>query len=301
MKDNDVAFFGTLLNTDAESVKSAIEDGTLSEKITALGLMKKSDVETLKENLTREAKSSYLLELEESAKKGELPQELYKPIHGAAMEKLEKRLSKEYNISEYEGIDDLVTKAIKNSAKPDDTKLQEHLEKMEKLQEANKTLVSEKEEIKEQLTKEKNDWIFGREKSDAINQVPFDFSDVDEKELESVIAQRKEILSNVFDAQFTLGFKDEKLTVFRKNGEALLNDATFEPIPISDVLTKTATTLGQKLKSPESGGQGGKSSGGTSSRFKDHDEFNAYCQSKGIQPSSPEGMKIYKESGLKLT
>jgi molybdopterin converting factor small subunit len=300
MNEKDVAFFGTLLNLDTETVNSAVEDGTLGEKITALGLMKKSDVDTLKENLKREVRSQHLAELEEAAKKGELPQEIYKPINGAVLEKLEKKLSKEYDVNDYEGIDDLVAKAIKNTAKPDDTKLQELLSKVTALQTANEKLVSEKDEIKTQLTKEKNDWILGREKTDAINQVPFDFSDVDENELESVEQQRKEILKSVFDAQYTLGFKDEKITIFDKNGNPKLNEATMEPVPLSDVLIKTATTLGQKLKSPESGGQGGSSSGKKNSQFQNVDDYVAYCESKGIQPSSPEGMALAAKSGLKF-
>jgi molybdopterin converting factor small subunit len=299
MKDNDVAFIGTLLGQDTESVKGAIEDGTLGDKITALGLVSKSDVDKLKTNLTRDVKASYLAELEESAKKGELPQEIYKPVNGAVLEKLEKKLSKEYAIADFEGIDDLVAKAIKNTAKPDDTKQQENLDKIEALKTANTKLVSERDEVEVKLTKEKNDWILNREKTDVVNSVPFDFSDVNEDDLESVTAQRKEILANVFDAQYTLGFKDDKITVF-KDGSPLLNEATYEPVPLSDVLIKTATTLGQKMKSPESGGQGGQSSGKKGSQFKNVDEFYAHCQDKGIQPTSSEGMAILKKSELKL-
>lgn len=299
MKEQDVTFFGTLLNIEPEAVKTAIEDGSLGEKVTALEMMNKTDVETLKGNLKTQVRAEHLTELEESAKKGELPQELYKPINGAVLEKLEKKLSKEYDVAEYNGIDDLVAKAISNTAKPDDTKLQEQLEKIRKLQEANTTLSEEKETAVKKANDEKNDWILNKEKSDFINQVPFDFSDVDQKELESVTAERREILKNVFDSQYNLAFKDEKVTVF-KDGNPLLTDTTFEPVPISDVLQKTAAKLGLKLKSPETGGQGGQSSGSNGSQFKDIEEFEAYCRTKNIVSTSTAGIALLKKSGLKL-
>jgi len=299
MNEKNVEFFSTLLNVDADTVKGASEDGTLGEKITALGMMNKADVDTLKSNLSREVKTAHISELEELAKKGELPQELYKPINGAVFEKLEKKLSKEYNVSDYDGLDDLLAKAIKNTAKPDDTKLQEQLDKIAALQDANTKLVSEKDEAVKKASDDKNSWILNKEKTDYINQVPFDFSDVDENELDNVTSKRRDILSNVFDAQFQLGFKEDKITVF-KDGNPMLNEATYEPVPISDVLKKTALELGLKLKSPETGGQGGSSSGQNNSRFKDVDEFNSYCASNGIVPTSAEGLKLLKDSGLKL-
>jgi len=299
MKENDVAFLGTLLNLETDAVNSAIEDGTIGEKITGLRMVSKSDVDTLKTNLTREVKTSYLSELEEAAKKGDLPQEIYKPVNGAVLEKLEKKLSKEYNVSDFDGIDDLVAKAIKNTAQPDDTRAQELLDKITALQEVNTKLVSDKDEEVKKANEEKNSWILNREKTDFINQVPFDFSDVEDTELENVTAKRRDILSNVFDAQYNLGFKEDKIAVF-KDGEALLKEATLEPVSISDVLKKTASELGLKLKSPETGGQGGKSSGKKTSLFNNEEEFRAECKAKGFSPSSAQGIALLKKSGLKL-
>jgi len=295
MKENDVTYFSTLLNIDAEAIKGAAEDGSLGEKITALGMTSKADVEELKTNLTQQVRNTYLSELEESAKKGELPQELYKPINGAVLEKQEKKLAKEYGVTEYDGFDDLVAKAIKNTAKPDDTKAQELLEKIGKLQEANTNLVAEKEDAVKAVKEEFNQKSLSRELTDYINRVPFDFSDVEEKDLDSVTAERREILKSVFESQNKLAYNDDKITVFQDD-KPLLVEHTLAPVPISDVLRKTASKLGMKLKSPDTGGQGGSSSGGNgSATFKDVEEYNALCKAKGIGSTSAEGLKIWAE------
>lgn len=295
MKENDVTYFSTLLNIDAEAVKGAAEDGSLGEKIIALGMTSKADVEELKTNLTQQVRNAYLGDLVESAKKGELPQELYKPINGAVLEKQEKKLAKEYGVTEYDGFDDLVAKAIKNTAKPDDTKAQELLEKIGKLQEANTNLVAEGKAAQDALKEEFNQKALTRELNDYINQVPFDFSDVEEKDLESVTAERREILQSVFESQNKLAYSDDKITVFQDD-KPLLVEHTLAPVPISDVLRKTASKLGMKLKSPDTGGQGGSSSGGNgSATFNDVDEFHALCKSKGIGTTSAEGLKIWAE------
>jgi hypothetical protein len=70
MKENDVAYLGTLLGLETEAVNGAIEDGTIGEKITALNLMKADQVETLKTNLANDVKQTYFGELVEQAKRG---------------------------------------------------------------------------------------------------------------------------------------------------------------------------------------------------------------------------------------
>jgi len=301
MKENDVAFFGTLLGLDTEAVKGAIEDGSLGDKINALGLMGKGDVETLKTNYAKEVKDSHMAELTEQAKKGELPQDLYKPIHGAVSEKLEKTLSKKFNVADYESVEDLVDKAINiNKGKSDDTKLQEIQALNEKLVEANKRLVKEGEEAEVRIKSEFESQIINRDLSDLYNSVPFDFSDVNDDELASAQETRKFVLKGVFETNYGAKMNEGKLVVTDKNGDILKDPNTFAPIPVSNVFNDLAKKAGLKLKSPESGGQGGSSSGQKGSRFKDVDEFNQYCIDNKIVATSAEGLAILKDSGLKL-
>lgn len=298
MNENDVAFFGTLLNLDTEAVKGAVEDGTLGNKIAALELLGKDQVETLKTNLSKEVRNIHLLELSESAKSGNLDGELYKAIKGAAYEMLEKDLSKEYKVDEFKDVKDLVAKIFNKAIKTDDKTLHELNEKLNALKEVNSKLSTEKEEA---VTAARTDYegkLLARSKSEFVNTVPFDLADIPDAELEKVTNSRREILSTVFDARYDLAFDGEKVVVSGKDGNVLKNPATLDPIPAADVLKSLASELGQKLKSPESGGQGGRSSSANGKMFQNQAEFDQYVQDNKINPYSKEGIKLFSDSGL---
>jgi hypothetical protein len=298
MKANDVEFFSTLLNIEAENVEGAIKDGTLSDKVTALGLLNKSQVETLKTNITKEVKNGHIPELVEAAKKGDLDNDLYKVIKGAALEMLEKDLSKEYKVDSYTDVKDLIAKISNKTAKPDD-KLIELNEKFKALQGVNQNLVTEKDDAVKNVRLEYEGKLLNKSKNDFLNTVPFDYSDVEDSDLEKAANSRKMILGSVFDARFDLKFDGDTVVVTDKEGTALTNPATLDALPVSDVLKTLASELGQKLTSPETGGQGGRSSGGKGgAKFNSETEFYAHLEAKGISQTSDEGLKLWKESGL---
>lgn len=296
MIEKDVAFFGTLLKIETGDVEKAVEDGSLGEKVAALNLMNTEQVDTLKTNLTKEVKESHMGQLVEEAKKGDLPSDLYKVIKGATLEMTEKELAKKHGVSEYEGIDDLVSKAIsKNKGQTDDTKVQDLNQKIIDLQGINENLVTEKDEA---ITKAKSEYegkILKRDQTDMVNAIRFDFSDVDDGDLETVTKQRKEIVTSVFDSKFTLAFQDDKVVVLDKAGELQKNPATLEPLPVSDVLKTIPVGLGMKLKSSENGGQGGSSSGNSGGTFASYQDFEVHCRDNKILPTSAEGIKIWAE------
>jgi hypothetical protein len=298
MKANDVEFFSTLLNIEAENVEGAIKDGTLSEKVSALGLLNKSQVETLKTNITKEVKNGHIPELVEAAKKGDLDNDLYKVIKGAALEMLEKDLSKEYKVDSYTDVKDLIAKISNKTAKPDD-KLIELNEKFKALQGVNQNLVTEKDDAVKNVRLEYEGKLLNKSKNDFLNTVPFDYSDVEDSDLEKAANSRKMILGSVFDARFDLKFDGDTVVVTDKEGTALTNPATLDALPVSDVLKTLASELGQKLTSPETGGQGGRSSGGKGgAKFNSETEFYAHLEAKGIAMTSDEGIKLWQESGL---
>jgi len=302
MNEKDVAFFGTLLNETEDNVKTFAEEGTLGEKVKALGLMTKPEVDTFKTNYAKEVKDSYLAELAEMARRGEVPQDLYKPIHGAVLEKNEKTLSKKYGITDFDSFEDLVEKAVsKNKGQSDDTKLQELEALNAELKEINKNLAKEKDEAEVRIKGEYESKIMSRDMSDHIARIPFDFTDVDEDKMDEARKSRQEILASVFASRYKTKYDDGKIIVNDQDGNPIRNPNTLEPIPVSDVLRSVAKDVGMKLKSPEAGGQGGSSSGSKGSRFKDVGEFTSYCAEKGIVPTSAEGLALLKESGLKLT
>lgn len=298
MKDNDVEFIGTLLSLDTEAVNGALEDGTVGEKIKALNLMGTDQVDTLKENLSKEVKSTYFSELVEKAKSGELDQELYKPIHGAVLEKAEKDLAKTYNV-ERSNLPDMVAKISKNGQSNDNEQL---VKDIVELREANERLVLEKDEAVTNVKSEYSNKLLSREKADQLNKVPFDFSDVDEDKLEKVKASRRKIINDVFDASYTLADSEGITVVKDKDGKIVKDPVTLTPLTALNVMKDLAVELGQKLKSPESGGQGGSSSGNNGSApFASTEDFVKYCDSKGIQTNSAEGVKIWSERRPKQT
>jgi len=291
MKENDVAFIGTLLGLDTEAVNGAIEDGTVGEKITALNLMKGDQVETLKTNLSKDVKETYFSELVEQAKKGELDPELYKPIHGAVYEMIEKDLVKTYDV-EKGALKDMIAKISNNGQSNDNEQL---TQKITDLQTVNENLVKEKDEAVSEAKAEFTGKLLSRDKTDQLNALPFDFSDVEEADLEKTTATRKGLIKDVFDARYTVAFSDDKLVVKDKDGAIRKNEATLEPLPVLNVMTSLASELGLKMKSPETGGQGGSSSGGNGSvRFKNTAEFEQYCIDNKINPNI-EGVKIWEE------
>jgi len=297
MNEKDVTFFSTLLNEEAGNVETFAEEGTLGEKITALNLMNQSDVESLKTNLTKQVKEDHVTEMVEEAKKGNLDKELYKVIKGATLEMTEKELAKKYSIESYDNVNDLVSKAIsKNKGRTDDTKTQELAQKIIDLQGINENLVKEKDEA---VTGAKNEYeskILQRDKTDMVNSIPFDFSDVEDGELDKTTLQRKQIVSSVFDSKFTLAFQDDKIVVLDKEGNLQKNPATLEPLPVSDVLKQIPIELGMKLRSLESGGQGGQSSGGNGqTKYASYDEFEAECAKRSILPTSTKGIQMWTD------
>jgi hypothetical protein len=298
MKDNDVEYIGTLLNIAADDVKSAITDGTLGDKFKALELMDKSQVDTLKANLTKEVKTGHIPELVEAAKNGTLDSDLYKVIKGASLEMLEKDLSKEYKVDSYTDVKDLIAKISNKTAKPDD-KLKELGEQLEALKKVNTNLVTEKDDAVKNVRIDYEGKLLVKSKNDFLNNVPFDFSDVEDDDMEKAINSRKMILGSVFDARYNLKFDGEKVVVTDKDNKPLTDAATLDPLPALDVLKSLASELGQKLTSPETGGQGGRSSGGKGgAKFNSDTEFYAHLEAKGIALTSPEGLKLWKESGL---
>ena len=302
MEKNDVEFFGSLLNAKPEEVEQYASEGKLGEKIKSLNLMNSGEVETLKANLTKQVKEDHINELAEEAKGGNIDKTLYGIIKGSVIEKTERNLAKEHGIDSYDGLNDLVSKAIsKNKGHTDDTKIQELTTKITSLQEINQNLVTEKDTAVGEAKKEYETKILTRDKKDMINRIPFDFSDVDQDDLDKITGQRKQIVESVFDARYNLIFKDDKVVAQDKEGNVVINPATLEPVPVLDVMQKIPVELGIKIKSPESGGQGGSSSGGSgTAQFKSIEEFGAYCEQHKILPTSKEGVELWSKRGPKL-
>src|SRR5574343_1484639 len=114
MKENDVAYISKQFNLEKEIVEASVNDGTLGQRIEDSLKNKiiysKDEFEKFKNNLSAEAQTKYHNELVEKANKGEIPNDLHKPIKGAALQQLERDLSKEYEVTDYANIRDLISK-----------------------------------------------------------------------------------------------------------------------------------------------------------------------------------------------
>lgn len=303
MKDNDVALISEQFGLTKEVVEASITDGTLGQRIKdSLGskvVYSKDDFDAYTKNLKAQTTNEYFNDLVEKAKKGEVPQDIYNPVKGAAYQQLEREVSKKVGITEFNGISDLIDKII-TSAKtskgdPDTEKI------INELKLANTTLLKEKEDAIKTVTNDFNQRFINKEKSALLNAVPFDFSNVKADELEKSKTKTQTLLKSVFDAEYELKYNDNNvLIVADKQGKVLTNPATLEPIPAKDVLINLAKEYNLKLTSPDSGGQGGQSSASSNAAFTDAESFYAYCRANNLDPHSREGLELLKKSGVKL-
>jgi len=300
MNEINVKYFSTLLNIEAGDVEAAETDGTLGDKVQALNLMNNDQVETLKTNLTKQVKSEHMDEIIELARTNLLDKDLYGMVRGSVYEKLENQLADEYGVKEFKGVKDLVAKISHKATKTDDKTVQELNDKLEALKNVNQRLDKEKNELEPTIRAEYEGRLLGRDMKDLLTQIPFDFSDVEDDNLEKVTSQRRQIVESVFNSKFDLKFDGDKIVVTDKQGDIMKNQTTLDPLSPLDVLNAIPVELGIKLTSPEAGGQGGKSSGGKNGQFKSEEEFYAHLDARNIQPMSKEGIDLFSKSGLAL-
>jgi hypothetical protein len=301
MEEQDVAYFVEQLGLEKEVVEAAIKEGTLSQRIkdaTKDQVVYKTpdDFEAFKTNFKTEVETKYISDLEEKAKKGDIPQILYAPIKGAALQQAERELAKKHGVDEYDNLDDLVGKLIKTSANGN---VNEELQRqLDELKTRNQQLADEKEEALSTVEKDYKNKFLTKFKEDMVKNVPHDFSSVNKDELTTYQERTRKVLTNVFDADYTLDYDENGREVVKKDGDIIKNQNTYEPVPVLDVFTSLAKEIGQKLKSPDSGGQGGSSSGKTTGSYATVEEFEADMASKGIKNNDPKYIEAYAASGL---
>lgn len=302
MKENDVTDIAQLFGLQKDIVEGSVTDGTLSVRIKDALAKKKmyspEEFETFKRNYAEEVKNSYYSQIVDDAKKNNIPTELHKIIKGASLQQKERELSQKYGITEFSNFDDLIDKAISkttaNGTKP------EYETMINDLKEANKKLLSDKENAVQDVEKKYRTQFIERDKKDLINRVPLDFSDKKADEVEKVREKTHTILKSVFDSEYRLDYDDKgRLVVMDKEGKVKKNQATLEPVDASSVMIELAKEYNLKLISPDRGGQGGQSSHSSGHSFSNYDEFLSWCKSQNIAATSAEGIKAWKTSGLK--
>ena len=149
MKDTDVAFFVEQYGLTKEIVEASAEDGTLSQRIkdsTKDQVVYKTQAEfdTFKTNHKTQIETAQFADLVEKAKNADVPQELYAPIKGAALQQFEREVSKKHGVETYTDANDLIDQIVKTSANGKGDPLL--LTQLQELKTANSKLVTEKDE-----------------------------------------------------------------------------------------------------------------------------------------------------------
>jgi hypothetical protein len=279
MKQEDVVALAALLNSTAEDVKTAVDNGGVSELINGflptVKIMPERDFSTYSENLKRQA----INELD----KTKLPRDLYEYVKGSVLEKTERELAKKHGVADgFTGMDELVEQIIKTKTKtaPDDetAKLKQRITEIEnewagKLAIANKSF---------------EDKFIDTELGRVIGELPID------AEGDKLTNQQK-IVRAMLKESFTFSM-DEGIPVAMKDGKAI-QDSKLDPVPIKDVVYQFAKDY-VNLR-PEQGGRGSSSSTSGSRKMN----FPEYCEKNHILPNSMEFFKAKSDleaKGYKL-
>lgn len=302
MKDNDVAFFVEQYGLSKEIVEASIEDGTLSQRIkdaqkNQVFYKNNDEFEAFKTKHAADVTNRYFTDLVTKAKQGDVPQELYAPIKGAALQQFERETAKKFGVDSYNDANDLIDKIIKSSANGNtDEKLAQQIEE---LKNRNVELAREKDEAVNTAKSEFNNRLIERDMNELLNTVPFDFSDVKSEEKESRIKKQQTLLRSVFSQEYKLDFDDQQRLVVKKGDEVVKNQNTYDPVNPKDVFVNLAKEYGMKLTSPDTGGQGGQSSGQSKGQYKSVEDFQEQMKSKGIKTTDPKYYEEWNNSGLK--
>lgn len=278
-----VGELSSLFNVDSEIVTKAITsedgDGSFIESWKNKNVVKsKEDFETFQNNLKQETQNNYLLELKEKAKAKELPQELYSFFKGNVSEELERKLAKAAGVDDYSNYEDLVSKVIASKGNDETIKNQ-----LKELQERNQQLADEKENALKEANSKFDSELINFDKKNVYGSIDLDYSD-------EAKPKQLSLLKSQVDANYNYIRKDGKTLVSDKDGNIVKNPNTLEPMTLSEVAMKVAKEYDFKIKSPESGGQGGSSSQGKSGAGVNWAE---YAESQGVKIGTREADKLY--------
>lgn len=305
MEKNDVTAIAQQFGLTPEVVEASEKDGTLGQRIKD-SLSKKviydpEKFDEFKTNYKKETENAYFQQLVENAKKGDIPTDLYAPIKGSSYQQKERDLSKKYEITDYNGLDDLIEKAIKKSSGTPKTN-HDLEQRIKDLETANTSLKKEAESASEKAMNEFKSSFVTEKMQTLLNNVPFDFSDVKADELPAKRMKTQNLLKGVFTSEYSLDYLNEngnKIFVVKdKNGEIKKTKDTLKPVDPMDLLIEQAKEYNLKLTSPDGGGQGGSSSQ-TQGSFTNHETYLQYLKANNIREMSKEAVDIWAKSGLK--
>ncbi len=213
-----------------------------------------------------------------------VPKPLYSKIQAAVLTSKERGLAKEYGITEFKDLSDLLFKIAESTkGKGVDETLKTQIETLKG------TIKSLEAEKNEAVTKVQNDYeseLTGRDFTAALSEVALDYE-------ADVIDKQKKLLTSAFGSEFKVERKNKITLVLDKDGKPVL-DKLGDPEKISNVIKTFASDYGFKLKTAEPGGRGTASSQSQPNLLKGK-LFEDVLKEKGIQPLTAEADKAYTE------
>ncbi len=212
-----------------------------------------------------------------------VPRALYSKIKASAFESLEKEVAKKVGIEKYEGLSDLIDKALEKVKKPGEPS-KDNEELQAQIATLKGTVLKLEGEVKDKdalfVTSE-----IGREFNAALKSLNLDYDP-------EVLVKQEDLVKGAFQNGFKIEKKGDKLIVVDKDGKPKL-DKLGEPVPVSAVLKEFATDYGFKFKAEDPGGRGAgdtKPKGSLKGR-----PFNEVAAERKVEPNSPDSDKLFKE------
>lgn len=292
--DSNVGVLATLLNRSQDEVKVALTaENALGDMVTAFKngfkVLPLKDYETMQNNLKAEAKQSVLTNL----KHEDIPERLRNSMVAWKLEELENGFKTKYGFDgEFKGLTDLVEKIV------DKVKSNGNNTGNEEIKELKNQIQNLSQLHSEELSKERkkiDNYVITNEMEKAITSIGLDYDG-------EALAKQQKLLKDSFNQTYKIDFVErggrKQIAVFESGKDDFVKDDKLDPVPIGDLMSSFAVDYGFKVKSPEAGGQGGRSShNSSSSTFAGMTEAKMieYLQSKGVSKFSDEGVKLWQE------
>jgi len=277
MEKKDVEILATLLKKPSEDVQKALDNGgiePLVSEFTTNHQMFTADEYT---KLVANVKDRTIANLKEE----DIPDSYKSKAVGWKLGDMEEELKKEYQFTdEHKGLIDLVKKIVTKAGSPAD--------QSEEVKTLKETITTLEDDFKTKLEAKQKEFDTTLIKSDfrkAIRNAGLDYEG-------DTLKKQNELLEGAFyRGGFDVIKKDGK-TVVTKEGE-IVADSKLDPKPLDEVMANLAKDYGFQLKTPDTGGHGGKSSK-SQSGLKSL-SWNEYLEKNDVRPNTDEADKLYAE------
>ncbi len=283
MDEKNVKVLASLLNTEDEKVKTAVEnDGGLVDLVndfkTNNQIFNATDFAKLKDNFRRETI--------ETLTEDDIPKEFKNKAVGWKLESIEKEIKEEYGYDgSYDNLRDLVKNVVEQAkdGKDDDEALKEN----KILKDRIVAMEKEKDEAVRNAKSNFDQRLVELDFDRALNNIGLDYEEGD------ALAKQRDLLAMSFKGSVKLQRKGDNTVMIGEDGKPI-TDNKLDPVPLEEGLADFAKTYGFQLKEEDTAGQGGSSSTKPNTEIVGT-TFAEYRESKGVEASTEEADELFKE------